>query len=606
MTDWPLLLGTALFGAVAARLWHHWRPAKESPWASFRVDMFVVIALSVASYGYMRAILDAINPQWVPWGVDTQSYWLCFAALRDGTSEQFDPFRYPLYPALTVLWSAVTGAGLWHAGMEVSLLTSALVPVGVYLLGRTIASRPISLVGALLALRVSGESGVLGTPNPYPMAAFFYIVALAGLMVAMRDGGWKRHLLAGVALAGYAAVTSKAFPLVLLGVCGVVAAMVLGGDRRDGSKRAAFLAFFTPLVVCWVAFALADLPLYPLESLVYDVQAGLHLLDPARPFPDVGWGPENERLDQGYWVVGTLASITHIPQIIHYLAAAPVTALTLPERWQIFMPGGVDHLSLDALGWLIVASVFGTVGAWSGEAPWLKKLLVVGFGAVVTLVHLWGVSGVPYADRWATTVLASTPVLILAIVGAIARPVVVTASRELVVWAPMLVALGWVLGPSQGAFGRARTQWPIDAIGDTTPQALYAITYLQEAVRPGDALLDTSYTPVGRAVADGLPVVYQRATLVQLPNQQFEVIAPATTAPRRWIVLECVWEDNLFPDNAFLEIHYVMRHHPERYRRLSRCIYEDLVPLAPVESHLADGPTREQLDRYFKDGGGAP
>lgn len=576
MTDWALLLATALAGGILARGWEGWRPLpREEPDA--RWDLAIMAALAVGGWVFLSAVHRGFNPEWVPYGHDNHDYLQCLVALWFDEPSVWVAFRYPLYPLLGEAWAAVSGHTLYRAGMEVSLACSAAVPVGVYWMGRSMAARPVALAGAILALHLCTGTDMLGTPSAYPLAVATFAFAFGTLNFALRDGGVLRHALAGIALAAYVTTTSKALPLLLLAVGGVGLAQ-LAARRLD---RRALVAFFAPLGVSWLGMSSLHLRLHTLEASVYDVQTQWGFIDRSLPFPDVGWTAEQELLDKGYWVWGEIRGILHLGDVLHYLLFPPVHPVPLAERFAVFLPPMATDLGFAPYGILIVVACLGAVGVWSSATLRGRAIVATGVAVLVALSHVWGLGGIPYSSRWVLSVLQTTPVLLLALVAWAGREA--PSRRAWIAWAPLLLALVWVVGPSPGTFGRKVLSERTREWRAAKPHPIAAANQLRPLLQPEDALLDATETYLGRALFQG--VQFERGYVVSLDNGNYRYRAPASPASRRWVVVECVDRENVLKDTPWIEVYAWFWRESARFAPVARCIYEDRRPDEPIDTH---------------------
>ena len=577
MTGWEWMLCGALVGSLVLWRWPGTVVAKPSPWP----DVLIGILLGIGGWWYLRYWHEQINPGWVPHGHDNHDYLKCMVALKWHEPELWNAFRYPLYPALSVALAWVADMPLVRAAMEVSVASSALVLVGVYTLGRAFATGPVALVGALAAMRLSIEPNILGTPSAYPLATALYAASLGAVVFAVRDGGRGLHAGAGFTLAAYVATTAKAFPLLLAASVAVLVVATCSG-RKDWQGVA---LFFAPVVGCWWAFHAANLPLHPLEGLVHDVQVQWHLVDAAKPFPDVGWGPELPIAERGYWVIGEADSLWHFPDVVRFLLSPPVHSLPLAEAVQVVAVGIAEQLYLGEWSILVPLSVLGALGAWAGGPASAPRLLAVGLGGVLVAAHLWGLANIPMVPYWSLPVTLTTPVLILAAAALPNRLVRSSLPRQWLAGVPLIAATAWLYwGSIEPLSGTSLAEFVRIRASDT-PYRIAVINEVRPLVLPGDEVLDATETHLARSLFDQTGARFERIQLGHPPGGQFELYAPAGRAAQRWVLLDCMTIENLQPNHAYTEAFGWLAARPERFEPFGECLYRDKTPDQPIDTH---------------------
>ena len=579
--EWITFLGAALFGALALRLWNRVRPSPAGP-ARPAIDVAIAAAVFGASWAYLAAIHHRLNPHLVPYGQDNRDYLQCLGALRYAQHETWVPFRYPVYPGASVLYAVVSGTPLVAAALQVSVVSSALIPPSVYALGRTASARPVSLAAALVSVPLLVDANTLGTPTPYPWAAAGYALAVASLVFAVRDGGTVRYLAAGLATATYMGVTAKAVPLLLVGVPAVLAVVATEGKR--GVSGAA--AFMGPLVACWLGFAWLDLPLHSLEALMFDVHKLGDLVDPAKPFPDVGWRPEDRIDTQGYWVIGRLSSFTHLPQVLLYMLAPPLKAISMQARYDRFVPFVGANLGVPDYPWLVLLTFLGGFGAWTGPSK-RRNFVATGLAVGVPAVHLWGLASAQYTDRFALPVLVTAPALLFALAAAPSRGLPRSDRREALAWLPLLLAVGYALRSSPGVLGQAAIEERVEGWVKKWPEPLLAVEPMRDALQPGDVVLDVSFAHLAPVLFDRTGITVQRGsvtTRTRSDGEYFWLLAGGTPAPHRWILLDCAAIHDLGPADQMRDVNAWFARHDDRFEPVGRCLYLDTLPLAPIDT----------------------
>lgn len=579
MTGWEPLLGATLVGSALLLRWPGHATESKLSW----LDVAIGLVLAVGGWYYLRFWMAGLNPNWVPHGHDNHDYYKCMVALQYGEPGLWNPFRYPLYPALSVLLARLADMPLHRAGMEVSLASSALVPVGVYVLGRAIAIQPIALVGALVTLRLSVEPMVLGTPTAYPLATALYAATLGTLVFAVREGGWTRHLFAGLTLAAYMATTAKAFPLLWAGGVAILVTATLR-ERRNWQSVA---LFFAPLVACWWIFSQSGLPLHPLEGLIHDVQQQWHMLDPEKPFPDFGWSPDGHIADRGFWVVGQARSFLHLDDVLRFLLFSPIHKLPLTEALDemnlgvslaILFPGGAT---------LVPLSVFGAAGVWAGGPKSWPRVLATGLCLAAVAIHLWGLANMPFVTYWALPVTFTTPMLLIATAGLAARFTRPSRLRSWLASLPIFAVLIWLYFLSPLPFGAKALQEYVHIRSADPPHRIAVIHDVLPLVQPGDQVVDASETHLARSLFDRQGVEFLRARTSLADTGQRGYKIPPTTAANRWILLDCMTIENLQPNHAYTEVYAWFAARPERFEPFGECLYRDLTPSEPIDTDPA-------------------
>ncbi len=570
MDDWALLLLSALASTV---LWRRIRPS-PSP-ADPRMDAAIAVLIGLASFAVLLATHEAANEDWTPYGQDNHDYYACIVALRWNLPELWSPARYPLYPALTVASSLVSGVSLWITSMGLSLITSASLPASVYLLGRTVAARPVAIAGALLTLHLPTHLTMLATPTDYPLAATLFVLSTAAIVAATRRPTVGRYALAGTLLAAYLLATPKSLPLILLGATG------LGLGLVDQGRRAVLhaLALLAPLVAAWAVFAALPLRLFTLEEDIVAVQLAGSWLDPGLPFPNVGWtlGGPGER---GYWIPGHAKALWHLPDVVKYLLEAPVHAMTLAERFDAFVPRMAGELSMTACPALVVIAVLGCLCAGMGEGKAARRMLTAGLALAIVGGTLWGLTSAPPAERYQLPSLVTAPVLLLALACFPAREA--NGVRGMLAFLPLLAAVGWVSGPSTGSLGSNAFQQQIQIL-QARAEPIAALKNLRERLTPGDAVIDGTDTRLMAALLDGEGAVITWAP-VREGARALSFRYPAGPQKRRFVVFSCVNQGDLAPESAYEHLRRSVAEDTGRFMEIGRCIFEDLRPDLPYST----------------------
>lgn len=565
--DWPLLLGATLLGSLGLRLWARLRPQPEGP-ERRGVDLAIAGGLVVAAAVVFVRAHAAINPDWVPRGQDNQDYLACVSSLRWSEPELWSRARYPFYPAVVAGLGAGLGVPVARVAMGVALACSALVPAAAYALGRACAPRPVALAGALLTFNLYSHRWMVGMPTDYPLAAAVCALALASVVVAVREGGATRAGLAGAVLAADLLITPKSLPMLVLGVAALAASATLRREPR------ALLAAGLPLAAAWMAFARLGRPIFSLEWNVLAVQRAEGWYD-AAAFPAVGWGPDSPPDHAGYWVPGTTRALAHLPDVARFLLHPPVRVMSAAERLDVFVPRLSAELSLTGLSGLLALALVGALGAGRGSTRAFGAV-AAGFAGAAVAAHLWGLSSAPYTERYALPMAVTVPGLMLA---AAALPVRSEGARSWAAFAPLLLAVAWVLGPSPGAFGARAMTTVTERWVHGKPPPIAAIRTLDSALQPGDAVVDATDTRLVRALLDRQPVSVTLAPTQPQPAG-LALQFGADAAPHRYLVLDCVNQGELDPASPLARLQADLDADP-RFARLDTCIYADQQPDQP-------------------------
>lgn len=586
MTGWEPLLATVFVASLVLWRWPGKPSTSKLPW----LDVVIGLGLAIGGWYYLRFWLNALNPTWVPHGHDNHDYYKCMVALQYGEPGLWNAFRYPLYPALSVLLAWIADMPLHRAGMEVSLASSALVPVGVFVLGRAISIQPVALIGALVTLRLSVDPMVLGTPTAYPLATALYAASIGALVFSIRDGGWIRHLLAGLTLAAYMATTAKAFPMLWAG--GV--AILVTASLRERRQWQSVALFFVPLIACWWIFSRSGLRLHALEGLIHDVQQQWHMLDPEKPFPDFGWSPTAQISERGFWVVGQASSFLHLDDVLRFLLFSPIHKLPLTDALDevnfgialaILMPGGAAAIPV---------SVVGAGGAWAGGPKSWPRLFATGLGLSTVAIHLWGLANMPFVPYWALPVTFTTPMLLLATAGLAARFATPSPFRVWLATLPALAVLIWLYLFSGLPFSAKALHEYVRIRAADPPHRIAVIHDVLPLVRPGDQVVDASETHLARSLFDrtGVEFVRPKASLDPQGQRGFKI--QPTSAGQRWILLDCMTIENLQPNHAYTIVYAWFAARPERFEPFGECLYRDHTPGEPIDTDPATPPLSGQ------------
>jgi hypothetical protein len=583
--EWYVILGCGLLGVLRMRIADLHRRGEPEARKDGLTDALIGVGLWIVAWYYYARVAETLNPNNLPYAPDSHDFLECSLAARFGEVAHWVPHRYPLYPSLVAGWSVLSDKPLFRAGMQVAFVCSSLVPVAAYVLGRVLAPRPLAFAGALLVTPITSHLAMIGAPTDYPLWTLMFVLSVATLIRAIQVGTTRAHLVSGIFLALYGLTSAKAFPLTLMGLAAVVGAQVL--TRRF--DRRALLAWGAPLLCAWMVFAFLHLPIYSLENNLIDVQlsGAVRRIDPALPFPNVGWLPNAPMMERGYWVPGRLSALIHLPQVFHYLLAAPLNALPQSVWVERYLEPLALEIGASGSPWMVVVAVVGGLGAWKSAASSsrfparsgfpVRPLVAAGFACGVAALHLWGMRSADFTDRWALPQMVSTPMYVLGglafLAGRRDRP----AALEWRAWAPLLVAVLWTVlySPNRLALPQV-TEWVPTWV--TARQGnIRAFLPLFDQVSPGDAVVDATETALARVMLDSRGLTFQEATLQGHPTFT-EIRADGDDAARRWIVLECVSREDWTLGGNWARAYASLDADPARFRKVSRCIYEDLRP----------------------------
>lgn len=452
------------------------KPSKTRGW----VDLAVIAALVVAGLLYAGHLHAVANPAWLPVGQDWQDYVLRQQELLDPSFHGAAPNRYPFYPWLGLVWGRIGGWSPVIGAMQISIYAAGLLPAAGYLLGRQVAPRPVALAGALVCLHLPVLQEMLGPPTEYLLYTLLYVLSLAAGAAALARGGIWRFLGFGVVLALLMATVPQALVVLLAAVPLGLGALAWHGWRHPRRGALAALAFLLPLVLCWELYRGVDLPLHPLEGLVYNSQV-THAREnrlQARMPEDLGWDPHLHPAQQGTWRIGGPGALSGLPTTLRYLARGTPDNIPFSWRWGTVRTGLEGQLPVG-VGWYLLG-IPGVLAAgsaaWRGRAnpgsalPWVLAVLLV---AAATAVQVMGLLGTTWEARYSLPILVTVPVLALGGVAAIARLAFRGPWRASdLPWWPLLAVVVGLLAAGPAPLGAAHV-WQTareDAQGRTTSQ----------------------------------------------------------------------------------------------------------------------------------------
>jgi len=399
-------------------------PPRLRPW----VDVLVLAFLAVAGVLYAEYLHATANPAWLPVGQDWQDYVMRQQELLDPSFSAAAPNRYPFYPWLGLTWGRLSGWSPVIGAMQVSICAAGLLPAAAFLLGRQVAPWPVALAGALVALHLPALQEFLGPPTEYLLYTLLYVLSLGTGAAALARGGAWRFLGFGTALALLMATVPQALVVLVAAVPLAGIALAWHGWRQPRRGAFAALAFLLPLALCWETYRSVDLPIHPLEGLVYNSQvlhAREHHLQASMP-TDLGWDPQLDPAQQGTWRIGGAGALRHLPTTLRFLARGTPDNIPFSWRWGTVRQGLEGQFPVG-IGWslLVVPGVLAAGSAvWSGRdrvrsaIPWV---LAVALPAAATAVQAKGLLGTTWEARYALPLLVTAPVLALGGASALLR-----------------------------------------------------------------------------------------------------------------------------------------------------------------------------------------
>ena len=186
---------------------------------AFQVSLLLTLALLV------RLALHFRSPALV--GKDSQSYFLPGWEMARGLPWELGQRRVPVYPLFIAASVLTFGEELRSLALAQHLL--GMISVGVtYLLGRLLFGRAAGLLAGLLV----ALNGPLLIYERYVLSETLFALllglAMLAAVVAVKRGGWRRWLLAGIALG--LAVLTRPVAQVVIPLFGLTA--LLAGGRR--------------------------------------------------------------------------------------------------------------------------------------------------------------------------------------------------------------------------------------------------------------------------------------------------------------------------------------------------------------------------------------
>ena len=481
MTDPLLIIGLSLLAsAILARFWKPSTGAPSRPVTPLGKDLLTVGLLAVAGIAVVNAIHMAMDPRWLPMGQDWREFVLLALDIQSGGAYLPVPQRYPLYPWLAVQLSEAQGLPLHLGLMQLSLLSTGLIPAALYTLGIQLCRRPVAVTGALLSLAIPTIIAILGPPTDYLLHGLIHVLCLsAGTAALLRGGPW-RYTGWGLSLAALMAVTMKSLPVLLMAA--PLALVGLGLSMRKDVKRTGWcaLGLVLPGLLLWQLYAGVDRwvqEAYTLDYNVYRTQvvvARSH--GRTTTFPaDLGWHPTDEK-QMGYWGVGRKDAWTNLPKTLQFLLRGPSHNLPQDLRFQSATQGLAKALRLSSPAWLGLA-VLGIVAVGRrGKVELMARLLGLGWVTGMMAAHFLGVMSTLYIARYALVVLLPLPLLLLGGAAWMLELLIPKHRRDHDrPWWLLLVATGLAIGLSPQAPGMAQM------LKKETPEAMELSLNVHEA-----------------------------------------------------------------------------------------------------------------------------
>ena len=571
-----LSLLTLLGGALSAFLLSRSRTGRvllrePPPW----LDVALVVVLLIIGAATVQALHALANPGWSPFDRDWYELWTSASSFID--SEQYPSVanRYPLYPWLGFSWARMTDQPVCQALMQLALLFAGLLPAVLFLAGRHLAPRPVAFAASLLPLHCQALLNALGVPSEQVLNVVLWIACVGAGSAALQRGGRARFLVFGTCLALYMASAPAALIQLTLAVPLAVVGIAWHGRARVLRAAQATVLFALPLIVAWQAVGRLDWDLLSLERIVYTAQwseAAQYGYDVPLP---AGFDETALVHEHGHWRVGDIDALRHLPETYAFFLGEDVGNVPLQVRRRSVVEGLVDPLPapFDSPGTLLLlvpaCMALGSMQLRRGTLPWrcIPRGLVLVYGASSLAVHLRGLVGTMYVERYALAMAALLPMLLVGGAVAVARwPGRPRWRRAGLPWWPLAAVLLAYHSFGDAELGRADALAHAESLAD------------QRAVHPLYGLLHIRYA-TGLVVVVDLSGATQVPSLVRrtdgsYPNLTYDTRFAACedgTACRRFLLLPCLFEPTRsVPWEADLA--------PARYRAIGPCIYEDLDP----------------------------
>ncbi len=352
-------------------------------------------------------------------GDDDDYYQIALSLVQHGTFAREGlptAYRMPLFPLFAAFWHLILGPQP-YTPIPIFLITSALIPVGTYILGRSLADRTVILghsfadrtVALIGALIIAFDGGYILYSHHYMTETLFSLLVLASMLAVWRlriTQHWCWAMGAGLLLAGATLTRANFGPFV-----GLVALWVLWHGREQFSRALRNVSIIGGLVfVLWTPWVVRNYLVFdkfiPFTTQAGNVYYGI--------YNDEVTG-DNPNLAYGYWI------------------------------WRIPHPSAIpghtwDEASLDVYQREVSRE-------WISANP--GKALKV---ALMQPVYLWMPDG-PDISSWTGSILLGLPTLF---VFALWR-----RQPELVLWLTLVVTMSALTVISVGV---ARYQIPLRPI----------------------------------------------------------------------------------------------------------------------------------------------
>lgn len=456
------------------------------------------------------------DPAWAPSGIDWHDSYFVAYALKFHDPQLSCSARYPLYPALAVALSTVTGLSLAVALQLVSraAMLSLVVPLGQ--VGRALFGTTGAIAGLLALVFLPTFHLHLDATTPYPLAIAATAWCVYGLHLAWR-GRTAGSFVYGGALAVLLATDPKGLLVALATLPLAVLAAVFGPARRPVLARALRgIGLVVPIVVSyqWMG-SLAVVP-QTLEQLssnaLYAESVPIRDRDRTTAAGYL-WG-HFHGADQVLRTLQTFRAADEDP------ALAPAHALArrnTPVKAKLDYPGS----SLRLLGLVALGLVAGPLLAVrTPRRAGLRALdavsvLAVGTTAVPSLLQ-------DYQDRYLAHALVWGAMLCGGAMDAVARVVVGDGpgrghARLLAVGGTLVAALVWPGFPL--SYGRIQPRLDAVLAGGTAELAVQS--WADATMHDGDVLLDGTWLAMG-LLAAGDHVLLRQPTTYPPSNATIE------------------------------------------------------------------------------------
>jgi len=502
---WALAV-LAVIAGVAGRAWvvRHPAPGADRAWPRRAWPVALGLAWTL-TWVVLHALRD---PGWTPSGIDWQDSYLDAYAIRYDDPAFYSIWRYPLYPALGVAASRLTGLDLGIALQVVSRLFLLLLAVPLWSLGSRFGSRAAATAGIALLFALPSVHMLSDAVTPYPMVALLAVSAAALGERAAATGAWWAFGGLGVCTAGIFASEPKGLALGLGMIAASLALALLAPGhapaaatvgRRIGrwfgrlGVRLALLLAPTVLVYGWMHQQ--DFVPVSLEE-----QAINSLVDPAAP------DAEKRAVFAHPYVFGHFEDVYTIERTLRaFVRAARDPGLAQQragwrrdsrQRIAVDFPGMTARLPALALLGLLVPLIRRPA---PGTRRWRVALGMLPLGAVIA-------SCVPvisnYQERYLVHGLVLLPVLLAILLDALLRGVLWGGGRlegPLRMGLLSLLVLAVCFGPTPLALRDLAPRIVPVTLGGV--MEVGARDWGEQNLREGDLLLDTSWLMTGLLLA---------------------------------------------------------------------------------------------------------